>query len=82
MRGVYSGRLFQPRMLLERVHGHFSDFAGRLLAAHCACALGDTYPFLMSFSLSTKMSKSIASGESKSYSFLNAAADSSGVNGL
>jgi hypothetical protein len=41
-----------------------------------------TLPFLMSFSRSTRMSKSIASGESKSNSFLNAAADCSGVRGL
>lgn len=40
------------------------------------------YPVLISFKRSTSTSKSMASGESKSYSFRNAAVDCSGVNGL
>lgn len=39
------------------------------------------YPCFRSLNLSTKTSKSMALGESKSYSFLKALADCSGVKG-
>lgn len=41
-----------------------------------------SYPCLTSRKTSTRRSKSMASGASKSYSFLKALADCSGVNGL
>lgn len=83
MGGVDGVFVRKPGVLLERVDWNVNLLPVRVLA-------GDpgnhdnffAYPDLMSRRCSTSRSKSIAAGASKSYSFLKAALDSSGVSGL
>jgi hypothetical protein len=75
VRGVDRCGLVQARVLLEGVDRDLSLFARETVSRVSWMRLkNNTHPSLMSLSFSTKTSKSIASGESKSYSFLCAAA--------
>jgi len=73
-----------PRMLFEGVDWYICFLPYELLVhvVGCEWKMRRLYPALISCSLSTRLSKSMASGASKSYSFLKAAADSSEVRGL
>lgn len=84
---VNRGGLWLPLMLLERVDRNLrlpavpGEFQLRYPSI-TGSRLSPTNPFFKSRSFSTRISKSIDSGASKSYSFANAFLDCSGVKDL
>jgi len=82
MRRVNSCLLFETSMLLERVDGDVYLLSVVTLAWVLYKETVHIYPSLMFLNRSTRKSKSIASGESKSYSFEKAFADCSALRGL
>jgi hypothetical protein len=69
-------------VLLEGVDGDFGTFPDGMDEFDLRRRRKSSYPSLISRNRSTRTSKSMASGASKSNSDLNACADCSGVRGL
>lgn len=83
MRRINRGRLIKPSVLLKGIDWNVCFFTSENVSdGRGDGGLIETYPALMSLSLSTRTSKSMASGASKSYSLRKAAALCSGVRGL